>query len=330
MEMERGCVAGTTRDESEDSGRQSSRAESVVEEQLSRDSLSVLGSYTEGYATVDLPPKEGNYGTPLGGGFGESEGRGAIELSRLEQFHRFLEELSNQKGDHLSNSERIHKYEQLTGVVENFLHEAECYGKVILQEIGKPLSEKTIRPLHNTGVLGGEKFNHAGIYFKLAVDKSGLLGGFDGARKVARHEIKSLAALMNANVSELLFPLVCLVTYCGLSIIAMTQLPINAASLVYGSSDAGRTLHFGHPKALELCSELGKRLNLRGHRPKRSDTVIYTPVDMEVHEAEGGRFYALDFSRLFPPTVPRKDIAGSQFQQLFRPEFVAKGECELC
>jgi hypothetical protein len=46
---------------------------------------------------------------------------------------------------------------------------------------------------------------------------------------------------------------------------------------------------------------------------------------MEVHETAGGVFYALDFSRLFPPTFPRKGVIGAQFLQLFRPEFVAKG-----
>ncbi len=48
------------------------------------------------------------------------------------------------------------------------------------------------------------------------------------------------------------------------------QLPIDDSSLVYGSSDAGRTTHFSDEKSLELCKALGTKLNLKGHRPAKN------------------------------------------------------------
>ena len=337
-----GCVATDASEETEEEEQAALGSRAALGESLPEGEA--LGCYTTGYS--DAPPLTGNYtnlpapgslhGSPLG------LPHNGVELSRLEQFHGFIAELSAEKGRG-SFRDRLHKFEQLVGVVENFLYEAQLFGKIILQEISKPAQEKTIKPLQSTGVsgswrvalfvlltegeqvLGGDKFLHGGIYFKLAVDRAGLLGGFGGATKLVRHEIKSLAALMAAGVGEIQFPLVCLVSYCGLSILAMTQLPISAQSLVYGSSDAGKTLHFEHPRSMALCAELGRRLNLRGHRPRNCDKTIYTPVDMELHETAGGALYALDFSRLFPPTWPRKDVQGSQFIHLFRPEFVAKG-----
>ena len=249
------------------------------------------------------------------------------ELNRLELFHEILAELKEGKGVRISHHDRILQYERLDSLVENFLHEAEIIGKMILQEIGQ--AERTIAPLKKLGVLGGEKFLHRGIYFKLAVDKAGLLGGFEGARKVSRHEIKSLAALMDNGVEGLKFPLVCLVSYLGLSILAMTQLPISDSTLVYGSADAGKSVHFEDAESLALAEQLGTSLNLKPHQSKLSSVKVRLPIDMEIHSTSSGH-YALDFSRLFPPTFPNRAIPGCQFQQLFRPEFLQRYSKPLC
>jgi hypothetical protein len=65
------------------------------------------------------------------------------ELKCLESFHEVLSELERKKEETLTFSERISKYEKLNSLVDDFLHEAEAYGKVILQEINQPPEGKT-------------------------------------------------------------------------------------------------------------------------------------------------------------------------------------------
>ena len=49
---------------------------------------------------------------------------------------------------------------------------------------------KTIKPVNVGGIAGGTKFIVAGILFKLATDEYGLYDGFEGAIKVAGHDLK--------------------------------------------------------------------------------------------------------------------------------------------
>lgn len=53
----------------------------------------------------------------------------------------------------------------------------------------------------------------------------------------------------------------------------------------------------------------GKALNLKGHPvgiSSDSRGFFYLPTDIEGHRGSDGRYYVLDFSRVFPPTRPRK------------------------
>ena len=146
------------------------------------------------------------------------------------------------------------------------------------------------------------------------------------ARKVANHEIKALAAICDAGIVGLRFPLLSSITYCGYTLLCMSRLPINDSSLVYGSNDGGVTVHASDPRALELACQLGKKLNLKPHSPARfSNLTFYTPIDFEIHRGFDGEYYCCDLSRLFPPTpLPGKALAapGSHLFQLFRPEFL--------
>jgi hypothetical protein len=164
--MPAGCVQEDACDETEEEMAEESkqRGRGALEE-LKRDSMGPgTGCYSAGYAegplsragdtkSNDETTATGNYAT-LPSAFSSpfvSSTSGDAELTRLEQFHRYLAELAaDQRGS--SFRERMRKYEQLTAVVENFLQLAECYGKVILQEIGKPAEQKTIKPLQSTGV----------------------------------------------------------------------------------------------------------------------------------------------------------------------------------
>ena len=58
---------------------------------------------------------------------------------------------------------------------------------------------------------------------------------------------------------------------------------------------------------------------------------ISTPVDIEVHNGLDNKYYALDFSRLFPPEAVHKgDGPNSYLYRLLRPEFVLSYRKPLC
>ncbi len=50
----------------------------------------------------------------------------------------------------------------------------------------------------------------------------------------------------------------------------------------------------------------GKRLNLKGHYcgVQGNKQFLYGPCDIEGHLGMDGRYYVLDFARVFPPTGP--------------------------
>ncbi len=72
----------------------------------------------------------------------------------------------------------------------------------------------------------------------------------------------------------------------------------------------------------ELIEVASKRLNLKPHCCGKNNVTVYSPVDLEGHLGTDGRFYLLDFSRVFPPVTPSKEVVGGHLFQYFRGEFV--------
>ena len=109
--------------------------------------------------------------------------------------------------------------------------------------------------------------------------------------------------MIAAQVPNLYFPPVVLVDYLGRRLIVLSILPISKASLVLGSSDAGATVHDSSPEMARMIQQVGEALNLKGHLVEASNGSMFTygPVDMEGHLGSDGRFYLVDFARLFPP-----------------------------
>lgn len=97
------------------------------------------------------------------------------------------------------------------------------------------------------------------------------------------------ANIMNCNIPDLNTPLMALIDYKGYRLVAMSFLPISKGSLVYGSSDAGKTIHNDAPPVVPLMKKVGKKLNLLEHLvgSKR----IIGPGDIEVHRGDDDRFY---------------------------------------
>lgn len=94
----------------------------------------------------------------------------------------------------------------------------------------------------------------------------------------------------------------CLIDYKGFRLVAISHLPVNKTTLVYGSSDGGGTVYDEDPKLRRKMKKLGNLSNLQPHTC--GEKLIYCVVDLEGHKGLDGRYYLLDFSRLFPPEQP--------------------------
>lgn len=112
--------------------------------------------------------------------------------------------------------------------------------------------------------------------------------------------------------------------------IAVCVLPISRKTICYGSCDAGRTIHASYPQCNAAMQDIGKRLNLMGHRVGTSPHLIYGPGDIECHLGNDGKFYVLDFSRYMPPQpIQKGKPRGSFLYELLRPELVAQSPVPL-
>jgi hypothetical protein len=66
-------------------------------------------------------------------------------------------------------------------------------------------------------------------------------------------------------------------------VIAISVLPINKETIVYGSNDYGRTIRNSEPVLFDSIKKIAKHLNLKQHTV--SGTEICTPVDLEGHKS---------------------------------------------
>jgi hypothetical protein len=98
------------------------------------------------------------------------------------------------------------------------------------------------------------------------------------------------------------------------------------STIVYGSDDCGESVHADDQIFLSMAQQLGTSLNLKPRKvmvlssssPTESsrnhnnndnnnnleERTLFTAVDVEGHKGNDGRYYLLDFSRMFPPTKP--------------------------
>lgn len=77
------------------------------------------------------------------------------------------------------------------------------------------------------------------------------------------------------------------IDYRGFRLIAESFLPINKASLAYGSHDGGVTVMDLIPELSQAMRLAGERLNIKGHMCGRTTTAtkkfLYGPTDIEGH-----------------------------------------------
>ena len=114
---------------------------------------------------------------------------------------------------------------------------------------------------------------------------------------------------------------------------AMSVLPVNRTTLIYGTSDGGIHVHNKNEVFSQKMQKMNQRLNLKAHTcgaQKRKTKVLYSAADVEGHLGLDGEFYLLDFSRTLPPVRPDSRFLNGHLYQLFRREFVENYVTPLC
>ncbi|EFA80740.1 hypothetical protein PPL_06326 [Heterostelium album PN500] len=237
----------------------------------------------------------------------------------------------------------LDKFEKLTFVAMDFVKAAETYGKLIIKEMFMPIALRTIKPTKIGGIAGGDKYICQNILFKFAYDQKindqWLYGGnFPseyGASKAAGNELRGLSYffqnLMDYDlVNKISVPLMCIIDYYGYRLVAISLLPINKETLIYGSCDGGHNVHSDIQEVNDIMEKVAKGMNLRGHLSGLNPKFLYGPGDFEIHRSissQSDLYYSLDFARLLPPqayfdeynnSISHREI----FYKLLRPELI--------
>lgn len=235
------------------------------------------------------------------------------------------------------NAQTPEQLQRLRYLVNDFVSISESFARVIISEQFLPDLEKTIRPLDSSGH-GGSKYLHKSILFKFCVDtqkigQSWIFGGDkpspEFARKSGCHELIGASYLFDCGVKDLHLPLLATIDFLGFRVVAVSQLPIDSSTLVYGSDDGGSTVHNIDARAADAMKKVANSLNLSCHVVRNQE--IWGPGDIEIHKSfKDGKLYIIDFSRLFPPEHPGIGPPQSVFYNFLRPEFVLQNKEPLC
>jgi hypothetical protein len=221
-------------------------------------------------------------------------------------------------------------YKALSAFASEFHYFSEMYARVIVSELPLPNHLKTIPEVEIGGIAGGRKFICNNILFKLAVDSYNIYGGDEFAMKSAAHELKSLTSIIGIDNSNVRLPLMCVIDYLGYRLLAVSLLPINRDTLVYGSSDAGQHVIKSDRDITENMEQIAITLNLKSHRVGVSSVTLNWPVDIEAHRGFDGNAYIVDFARIFPPEAPAfTNEEKPSYARLLRPELVSRFEKPL-
>lgn len=97
------------------------------------------------------------------------------------------------------------------------------------------------------------------------------------------------------------------IDHLGYRLLAMTLLPIDHDTLVYGSPDGGKTVTCSDRELPGVVDEVAQQLHLKEHvvGPRGNQLRTPLPCDVEIHRGTDGRRYCVDVARLFPPEPPK-------------------------
>ncbi|PRP81080.1 leucine-rich repeat-containing protein [Planoprotostelium fungivorum] len=235
-------------------------------------------------------------------------------------------------------------------ICKEFVDTATHYAKIIISELFLRPETRSF-PLANVGgVAGGMKFIIKNIIFKVASDtllseypKLWMYGGLSetpnntAAVKAMKNELQGLEALSSTFTEGLHFPLMALIDYKGFRVLAMPLLPIDHDTIIYGSNDAGSTVHDESPHLNQMMETACKMINLKPHITglgyESKKKLIHGPGDIEGHLGKDGRHYVLDFGRVMPPeavTVNKNTNKRSIFWNLLNTGIVRSNKDPLC
>ena len=124
------------------------------------------------------------------------------------------------------------------------------------------------------------------------------------AMKAAAHDLQALIAFYNTRCEGVNFPLMAIIDYRGYRLIAMSILPVNGKSLIYGCCDGGKNVFASDPLFNEKMKQMCSLMNLKEHVVM--DKTLHCCGDIEGHLGTDGKYYLLDFARLFPPEAPSR------------------------
>ena len=96
-----------------------------------------------------------------------------------------------------------------------------------------------------------------------------------------------MVELTNSGIPHLHLPLACIIDHLGCRLLAMSCLPIDSNTLVYGSSDGGNSFHEDSSLAQKVMSQIGKNFNLKPHY--FDNHLVFACVDLEIHLGKDGR-----------------------------------------
>jgi hypothetical protein len=117
---------------------------------------------------------------------------------------------------------------------------------------------------------------------------------------VAGHELKGAAALLRCGVTSISAPITAILDYRGYRLLCISVLPISTDTLVVGSDDGGQTVRNDDAVLKAKMERIGRILRLKQHTISANYTTS-VPVDLEGHLAKNGKYYLIDFARMFPP-----------------------------
>lgn len=237
-------------------------------------------------------------------------------------------------------SARENVFWKLLHVSTNFAYAVKTFAQVIISELHLPDESKSIKPRREFRGIGGLKYKVNNIFFKFVQETE--FNDYNSAFKIAGHELKGLIHLFNTVIRDqnsgpqLQFPMMTLIDYRGYRVIATSYIPISKDTQKYGRRSDPETdmILSDHPVLEEQISRNCKTLNLKGHLLKDSQSIIFSPFDLEGHvivtPEKQEEYYLLDFSRVFPPQSPRfPKEKNSHLFELLRPEFVKKNSKPL-
>eukprot|EP01129_Flabellula_baltica_P014170 TRINITY_DN6731_c0_g1_i1.p1 TRINITY_DN6731_c0_g1~~TRINITY_DN6731_c0_g1_i1.p1 ORF type:complete len:1258 (-),score=238.36 TRINITY_DN6731_c0_g1_i1:47-3820(-) len=229
-------------------------------------------------------------------------------------------------------SSNIDNSAKVFALEKGYKETVEKISKIIILEKPIPNYMKSIQLAKVGGKAGGQKYIIHGILFKFAVDTKlkgrWLYGGRERndhiAAKALNNEIQAARALYPVIKGNkiLRMPLMSTYSYLGVTILAVSLLPINDQTLVYGTADAGKTIYDGNEdiSLLNEIENLARIFNFAPHPVSDFENNIHMlslAADVEVHKS-GDHYYILDLGRFFPTN----DIY-DPFVRIFRPGTLA-------